>query len=255
MHLPVFDAHLHIIDPAFPLPGNQGYCPPPFRVADYRARLAGWRLRGGAVVAGSFQGTGQAWLSAALRALGPGFVGVAQVPPTIGDTELLALAAVGVRGLRFTLARGASLTPLAMEHLARRVWDLAGLHVELYADGATLGELAPVIRRLPAVCIDHLGLDAAGAHLAVELAAAGVWVKATGFGRLGFDIPATLRAIHGANPAALVFGTDLPSTRAPRPFLDADAGLVIDSLGATAAARVFLDNALDLYRIHPCPTR
>jgi len=42
----VFDTHLHIVDPRFPLVPNQGYLPDPFTVADYRARFA---AAGGAV--------------------------------------------------------------------------------------------------------------------------------------------------------------------------------------------------------------
>ena len=34
----IFDTHLHIVDPRFPLVPNQGYLPPPFTVDDYRAR-------------------------------------------------------------------------------------------------------------------------------------------------------------------------------------------------------------------------
>jgi hypothetical protein len=44
-----------------------------------------------------------------------------------------------------------------------------------------------------------------------------------------------------------VFGTDLPGTRAPRPFDDRDLTLVQDSLGAPAAKLVLAENALALY--------
>ena len=37
----VFDTHLHIVDPRFPLVPNQGYLPDPFTVDDYRARFTG----------------------------------------------------------------------------------------------------------------------------------------------------------------------------------------------------------------------
>lgn len=30
----IFDSHLHIIDPAFPLVPNKGYLPGPFRIGD-----------------------------------------------------------------------------------------------------------------------------------------------------------------------------------------------------------------------------
>ena len=46
--LPVFDAHLHIIDGRFPLVPNAGFVPPPFTCADYLARMAGYDLVGGA---------------------------------------------------------------------------------------------------------------------------------------------------------------------------------------------------------------
>jgi fluoroacetyl-CoA thioesterase len=68
----LFDAHLHIVDPRFPLVANHGYVPDPFTVDDYRERLAG-----GAVVSGSFQAFDQDYLLDALRRLGPSF----QVPP------------------------------------------------------------------------------------------------------------------------------------------------------------------------------
>lgn len=58
----VFDAHLHIVDPRFPLVANQGFVPEPFTCDDYRRRTAGFNVIGGAVVAGSFQGDDQAWL-------------------------------------------------------------------------------------------------------------------------------------------------------------------------------------------------
>ena len=31
----IFDAHLHIIDPAYPLVSNEGYLPDPYTVDDY----------------------------------------------------------------------------------------------------------------------------------------------------------------------------------------------------------------------------
>ena len=57
-----------------------------------------------------------------------------------------------------------------------------------------------------------------------------------------------LREIHATNPEALMFGTDLPSTRAERPYSDSDFGLVIEALGADAAREVFHGNAARFYR-------
>ena len=63
MALAVFDAHLHIIDPRFPLVASQGYVPEPFTVEDYRTRTAGLGITGGAVVSGSFQGFDQSYFA------------------------------------------------------------------------------------------------------------------------------------------------------------------------------------------------
>jgi hypothetical protein len=45
-----------------------------------------------------------------------------------------------------------------------------------------------------------------------------------------------------------MFGTDLPSTRAPRPYLDDDYTLVLETLGEEKAANVFYKNAIEFYR-------
>ena len=66
----------------------------------------------------------------------------------------------------------------------------------------------------------------AGVPVLLDLVAAGCKVKATGFGRVMLDVPRTLQAIAQANPDALVFGTDIPSTRAERPFEPSDIDLV-----------------------------
>ena len=52
------------------------------------------------------------------------------------------------------------------------------------------------------------------------------------------------------SPTALVFGTDLPSTRAERPFSPADMDLIERVLGRELAAKVFWDNPIALYRVH-----
>ena len=105
-----------------------------------------------------------------------------------------------------------------------------------------------ILAGLPAVSIDHLGLSADSFPTALKLAERGVRVKATGFGRVDFDVRTALRDIYAANPDSLMFGTDLPSTRAPRPYQDADFDLVVDTLGTQGASKVLRLNALDFYR-------
>lgn len=248
-NFPLFDAHFHIIDNHFPLVPNQGYLPEPFTVEAYSRRMQDYNLCGGAVVSGSFQAFDQTFLLDALEKLGPGFVGVTQVPASVTDAELRELHTAGVRALRFNLKRGGSEELSQLDWMARRVYELVGWHVELYVDSRELDELEQTLSALPAVSIDHLGLSQAGFPTLLCLAEQGVRVKATGFGRVDFDVRGALKDLYSANPIALMFGTDLPSTRAPRPYEDEDFMLVMETLGAEAASRVFSKNALEFYRI------
>jgi predicted TIM-barrel fold metal-dependent hydrolase len=109
--------------------------------------------------------------------------------------------------------------------------------------------LFDTVVKLPAVSIDHLGLAVEGFETVLKLAEQGVRVKATGFGRVDFDVPSALKQLYAANPHALMFGTDLPSTRAPRPYAGSDYLLVADTLGDEAAQAVFYDNAAKFYRV------
>lgn len=230
----MFDAHFHVIDPTHPLIPNEGFVPEPFTVTDYLYRVADYGITGGAVVSGSFQGFDQGYLISALQQLGPGWVGVTQLDPDTSDADIVRLDRAGVRAVRFTLARGGTLDV----DLALRVHDLCGWHTELYVDSARLPELAPHLARLPRVSIDHLGLTATGLPHLLAAVDRGARVKATGFGRLRLDIPDALRRIDAIDPGALLFGTDLPGTRAPRAFAPTDLNLIADTLGDTAPQRL-----------------
>jgi predicted TIM-barrel fold metal-dependent hydrolase len=244
----IFDSHFHIIDARFPLVPNQGYLPDNFTCDDYLRAASTFNLAGGAVVSGSFQAFDQSYLLAALRQLGPAFVGVTQLPATVSDEEILRLDAAGVRAVRFNLRRGGSEGAEKLESFALRVHEVAGWHVELYVDSRDLPDLFGTLAGLPAVSIDHLGLSREGFPTLLKLVEKGVRVKATGFGRVDFDVREALRAICAADPGALLFGTDLPSTRAPRPYADDDLLMVLETLGEEVGRRVLYDNAADFYR-------
>ncbi|WP_243688403.1 amidohydrolase family protein [Geotalea toluenoxydans] len=81
----------------------------------------------------------------------------------------------------------------------------------------------------------------------LKLAERGVRVKATGFGRVDFHVPTALMELYEANPQTLMFGTDLPSTRAPKPYSDQDFRLVVETLGEEKAHRVLWQNAAAFY--------
>lgn len=244
----IFDSHLHIIDPGFPLEPNRGYLPDAFTASDYQTRAEKLGIVGGAVVSGSFQAFDQTYLLAALRDLGPRYVGVTQLPASTPDEKIQQLDRDGVRAVRFNLKRGGSAGVADLASFARRVHEVAGWHVELYADSSDLPELFDTLVSLPVVVIDHLGLSQTGLPTLLRLAERGVHVKATGFGRLDFDPSPVLRELARANPDALLFGTDLPSTRAPRPFRVDDLHLVSASLEPDLAVKALFHNAVALYR-------
>ena len=244
----VFDTHLHIIDPAHPLQENNGYMPDPFTVADYQECIEGLNIQGGAVVSGSFQGFDQGYLIDALKALGSNYVGVTQVPGDTKDKRILELHEAGVRAVRFNVARGGSANLDELENLARRVYELAGWHAEFYIDARTIDEdLSQRIAALPAASIDHLGMHKDGLDNLLRLVEKGIKVKATGLGRVELDPTATIKAIMDVDPTALMVGTDLPSTRAKRPFENADFDLIAQALTPEQAAAVFWDNAAAFY--------
>ena len=245
----IFDSHLHIIDPAFPLVPNKGYLPDLFTVNDYLEKVGLLGITAGAVVSGSFQAFDQGYLVSALDRLGPTFVGVTQLPASATDEEIIRLNEKGVRAVRFNLKRGGSESIDHLVSFAHRIHDLAGWHVELYVDSQELNDIFNSLLRLPAVSIDHLGLSKEGFPTLLSLVEKGVRVKATGFGRVNFPVAVALRAVHTINPHAIMFGTDLPSTRAPRPFEPNDIELLIETLGEKAAEMVLWENAASFYRI------
>ena len=244
---PIFDCHFHIIEKEFPLQANNGYIPDEFTIEHYYERLREYSIQGGAVVSGSFQGFDQTYLKSALRRLGPGFVGVTQLPETVTDEEILDLDRHGVKAVRFNLNRGGSAGSEDLVPMANRVYDLVGWHVELYLGADSLLSLKDKIPGLPKVAIDHLAISDTNLEILLSLLRDALAIKATGFGRLDLNVNDTLRKIHEANPNVLMFGTDLPSTRARKVYSDQDFYSVIEVLGEYEAEKVFSHNALKFY--------
>jgi predicted TIM-barrel fold metal-dependent hydrolase len=245
----LFDSHCHIIDHRFPIVPNQGYTPPNFPLEDYLAQVNPLGVVAGAVVSGSFQANDQSYLIDMLPKLGTGWVGVTQIPNDYPDAEIVKLNAVGVRAVRFNVFRGRIDSVDEIAALSTRAHAVAGWHSEIYADAAALKPHLARLTKLPQFCIDHLGMTEEGLPVLLDLVEAGWKVKATGFGRAKLDVPKVLEAVAKKNPNALVFGTDIPSTRAQRPFLATDIDLIEKVLGPDLANKAFWDNPLALYRV------
>lgn len=170
-----------------------------------------------------------------------------QLPFTVTDEELIRLNESGVKALRFNARRGGSEDLAKLDYFARRVFDVVGWHSELYIDAKQLPEIAPIIEALPAISIDHLGLSEEGLPHLLKLVDKGVRVKATGFGRVALNVENALQSIYAVNPEALMFGTDLPSTRAKRPFQQEDIDLILQLFDTDAAQNILSENALKWY--------
>ena len=243
----IFDAHFHIINPTFPLEENQGYLPPAFTIDDYKKKTENMEVVGGAVVSGSFQGFDQTYLLHTLPKLGKGFCGVANIPFDSTRNELEKLDNAGVTAVRFNLKRGGSESADHLVALSNKLFDEFGWHTELYVDSNDLSDLNQKLNQIPKFSIDHLGLTKAGLHDLYSWVEKGVKVKATGFGRIDFDPLPVLKQIYKINPNALMFGTDLPSTRAKTPFSMNDIELISQNFDKAAREKIFYKNAFEWY--------
>jgi hypothetical protein len=77
----------------------------------------------------------------------------------------------------------------------------------------------------------------------LDLTASGMNVKATGFGRVKMGHATGARGDRGPRSVAPMFGTDLPSLRAVRPFKPTDVGLLPQVRGNDLARRPLRDDA------------
>ncbi len=243
----IFDSHFHIINPKFPLVENNGYLPPDFTVENYKKKVQSYGIAGGAIVSGSFQKFDQEYLLDALKSFGKNYFGVANIPIVMKKSELERLNQSNIRAVRFNLKRGGSESLENLVELSNNLYDKYGWNTELYVDSKNLKELKTTLEKIPKFSIDHLGLSKAGLSELYYWAEKGVKIKATGFGRLDFNPTEVMKRIHSINPNSLMFGTDLPSTRAKRPFTFDHLKLIKDSFSESEQKKILYENAIKWY--------
>lgn len=249
----IFDSHFHIIDPQYSLVENQGFLPDYYTVEEYRRELEsmGLELAGGAVVSGSFQGFDQSYFEGALAKLGKSFVGVTQLNPAADDAEIRRLDQIGIKNIRFNLFRGFNSSLQEIEKLSNRVYDLCGWKTELYLDASQMDDaFLALVFRLPKVSIDHLGMRKCEAERLKRFVSEGVPIRVTGFGRVDYsreEVQQLLAELYQENPGGLLFGSDLPSTRARYRFSVQDIHLIQEALGEEHAQNVLYHNGVSWY--------
>jgi predicted TIM-barrel fold metal-dependent hydrolase len=262
------DCHCHVFgDRArYPLDGRRSYTPHVATLADHRAMMKACGIERAVLVQPSVYGTDNACLLDALRdAAGAGnaYRGVAVPDAATSDEELLAMDALGVRGIRLNVVNPQVLAiddavALCARMRPRRDWHLQ-VHLMLAGDGATT--LARLADRVDVpIVVDHFGRPQAGVTLPkvlLDFVASGrVWVKLSAAYRIArpgrelADLQPLVDALVAANPSRLVWGSDWPHTelRATTPH-DADlVDLLVATLpDAATLRRVCVDNPASLY--------
>jgi predicted TIM-barrel fold metal-dependent hydrolase len=260
------DCHFHIFGPydRFPLDAGRHYDPPAALIPAYLRMAEALGIGRMVIVQPSVYGTdNECSLDAAERfGLDRARV-VAVIDDSFDEAALRAMHARGTRGVRFNAVSGNG-TPLdQLDTLARRIAPL-GWHLQVYAEGRQLPELAPRLAALPVpVVIDHMGgvrtaegVNGAGFQALLRLLEAPrTYVKLCGYrissaGPPFADVAPFARALLDASPDGCLWGTDWP-----HPSLSdwmPEDGALLDLLGewapgAAERKRVLVDNPTRLY--------
>jgi predicted TIM-barrel fold metal-dependent hydrolase len=219
------NAHLHIIDPAFP---NDGKAAAQIgTVETYRALADQLRLPRAVFVQAKPFALDNTCLLDAIEKFGPENTrGIAVVNNTVTDAQLAHLHAGGVRGLRFSVwnPNNAVVSFDDCYPLSERVKDM-GWNIQLHMGAAQIAQNADVIRKLDCkVVIDHMGRlnpelgvrDPAYTFLLEMIDKGNAWIKLCGpylntvTGAPWKDATATAKAIAAYAPERVVWGTDFP---------------------------------------------
>ena len=277
------DSHVHVFGPfdRFPLWADRAYTPGAASIEDLMALHQGLGIGRVVVVQASPQGSDNRCTVDALQrmnALGHGARGVAVIDEHTSDSELRAMHAAGVRGVRVNLESAGLHDPQVarrlMQAAAERVAPL-GWHVQTYTTLDVIAAMHDTLMALPSpVVIDHFGRATAAKGVAQEGFAALVslvesgqaWVKLSAAHRIS-DLPdcedarAIAQALIATNPDRMLWGTDWPHPGAwpgvPRqceaiePFHPINDARALQRLSEwttpTQWTRILVDNPARLY--------
>ena len=276
------DCHMHVFGAGelYPPAAQRVYTPTPAPVAAWRAMAERLGLARVVFVQPSAYGSDNRAMLDALAEVGALGRGIAVVADETDRAALEAMARAGVRGIRLNMkTHGESDTRALRQRFARASERIApfGWHIQIFADLAMIAAIADAIRASPVpVVLDHmggargaLGLAQDGFRTVLDLLDAGrCWVKLSGAYRVSDQEPSfadatpIARALVGANPEQLVWGTDWPHIGAhaeaphgdapPVIYRDLDAGALLNLLAEAAGddatlKRILADNPARLY--------
>lgn len=224
-----WDCHVHVFDAAAPVrPGHYVPGHSPLAAIEQRARAHG--IGHLVLVQPSVYGTDNAVMLQALLSARGRHRGVAVVDAGIAERELDLLHGAGVRGVRFNLVSPAGHhgdVAADLNRLAPRLRE-RGWHVQWYVRAHDLPRLVGW-QEQTGLCfvLDHLaglGTDIPESHPAWDatrsLAAAGAWIKLSGWYRLGAAdrhavLEPNIRQVAAIFGQRMVWGSDWPHTGLP----------------------------------------
>jgi D-galactarolactone isomerase len=234
------DCHHHIYNAKYPVDPKATLRPADALVDDYRGLQKRIGTTRNVLVQPSTYGTDNRCHLDALAAFGPSARMVAVVNDSVSTDELKRMHALGVRGIRFNLARADATTPEMLEPLSKRVNDL-GWHIQINAPPAKIMEIMPILERVPSpIVFDHLAHipqpDGVNHPLFAQVRGlmdkGRTWVKLSGAyadTKVGpptyADSSAVARAYAKAYPERCVWGSDWPHPTEQQKQLPDDAVL------------------------------
>lgn len=258
------NAHLHIIDPAFP---NDGKAAAQIgTVETYRALADQLQLPRAVFVQAKPFALDNSCLLDAIARFGPEQArGIAVVDNTVTDQELERLHQGGVRGLRFSVwnPNNAVVSLDDCLPLSQRIKDF-GWNIQLHMSAAQIAAHADLIRSLECkVVIDHMGRldpalgteDPAYPFLCQMVDRGNTWIKLSGpylntkTGQPWEDANRTACTIAAYAPERVVWGSDFPHVTEKEKPNELDLVNLIPLWLPTERARqlALTDNPQELY--------
>ena len=219
------NAHLHIIDPAFPNDGKAAV--QHGTVNEYRAVAAPLGLKRAVFVQAKPFGLDNSCLIDAIKRFGMEDArGIAVTNASVSDAELEYMNEAGIKGLRFSLwnPHNAVVSFEDCFPLSERIRQF-GWNIQLHMGASQMAEHADVIRNIKCrIVIDHMGRpdpslgvkDPAFAFVLEMIDRGNTWVKLSGPylntapGRTWKDCADVAHALAEFAPERVVWGSDFP---------------------------------------------
>lgn len=260
------DCHLHANgDPArYPQSRERSFTAPYAPLPGYLSAADAAGLERLVIVQPSYYGTdNRCMLDAMAKLSSDRRRGVVSVDETVNAQELRRFHDFGVRGVRFNMIHGTRHSLEKIVAVADRIAPF-GWHVQIYADGDNLPELASRLSGLPTeVVFDHMGgikPERGINHVSVValrrwLNSGRCWVKVMGLraSSAGYpfqDVAALARLLIGSSGDRCLWGSDWPHTNFTHKVPSLPELLAMLAGWAPAAAarhRILVENPVALY--------